>query len=388
MRRSDFYVKLTTAIMFVAVVSYIGVYVYNGIVKSYETTTAIPYTIEQTFSTQGYVIRTETVLTDPGLVALPIVGEGEKVASGQAIAVLHTSREALEIASEIRALRLLISQLETPGSTVAAESSRLQCVMDLSKAVQHRDFSRLDELTLSIETNIFSSSDALMADLPDMKARLEHLEALAFGIRTIYAPFSGTFSQSVDGYEHINPDMVFDIMPDGLSELFAAPFGLIGASKLVTEFKWYYAAVMNSNEASYLSEGQQIAIQMAGSYNSTMDMLVERIGRREGDSCVVLFSSSRNIHEIAHLRQLRGEVIFNVISGIRVPKEAIHLDDYGNTFMYLQTGVRAERVSVEILIETGDSYLVRDGAQSGTPLRIGSTIIVRANDLFDGKIVA
>jgi hypothetical protein len=36
---------------------------------------------------------------------------------------------------------------------------------------------------------------------------------------------------------------------------------------------------------------------------------------------------------------------------------------------------------------TGDSYLVRDGAESGTPLRAGSTIIVKANDLYDGKVV-
>lgn len=103
--------------------------------------------------------------------------------------------------------------------------------------------------------------------------------------------------------------------------------------------------------------------------------------------CVVLFSSDRGVHDIASLRGLRADVVFDVISGIRVPKEAIHIED-GVTYVFLQTGVRAERVRVEILLESGDSYLVRDGAASGTPLRAGSTIIVRANNLYHGKIVA
>jgi len=117
-------------------------------------------------------------------------------------------------------------------------------------------------------------------------------------------------------------------------------------------------------------------------------MFVESIGRREDDSCVVLFSSDRFIHNIAPLRQLRAEVVYNTVTGIRVPKEAVHLDDDGTIYIFLQTGARAERVNVEIILITGDSYLVRDGAESGTPLRAGSTIIVRANNLFHGKVVA
>jgi len=118
-------------------------------------------------------------------------------------------------------------------------------------------------------------------------------------------------------------------------------------------------------------------------------MLVESIGRREEGMCVVLFSSDRGIHDVAPLRSLRADIVFGEVSGIRVPKEAIHLDDDNNTFIYLQTSGYAEMVEVEILRVTGDSYLVRDGAESNppTPLRVDSIIIVKANDLYHGKIV-
>ena len=116
MKRSDFFIKLVTAVLFCAVVCYIGVYIYGAAKKTYETTTAIRYTVERSFPTQGYIVRSETAMTDSGLVVLPIVGEGEKVASGQAIAVEYMSNSALEIASEIRALRLMISRLEAASN--------------------------------------------------------------------------------------------------------------------------------------------------------------------------------------------------------------------------------------------------------------------------------
>ena len=116
-------------------------------------------------------------------------------------------------------------------------------------------------------------------------------------------------------------------------------------------------------------------------------MLVEDVGRRENNQSVVIFSSVVGIHDVAALRSLRADLVLGTTSGIRVPKEAIHLDDDGTTYLFLQSGARAERVNVEILHEAGDGYLIRDGAETGTPLRIGAIIIVRANDLFHGKIV-
>jgi len=350
------------------------------------TTVALSYSVEETFTAQGYIVRSETVITDSGNAVLPVVREGEKVASGQAVAVEYMNNEALETASEIRALKLRIEKLETPG--VVAEATRLESVMALSAAVHSGDLSRLDELSLRIETYIFAESYDSEAELPGLRSRLETLENRNAGMRTVYAPVSGIFSQVVDGYERITPGALNDITPEMLAELFSFRSGPSGAGKLVTEFKWYYAAVMDAAEAQRLPLRQPITLQFTGAYNAGVQMFVEHIGRREDGECVVLFTSDVSVHEIAALRSLRAEVVYGVVTGIRVPKEAIHLDDDGKTFIYLQTGVRAERVDVQILHEYGESYIVRDGIETGSPLRAGSTIIVRANNLFHGKIVA
>ena len=384
MKRSDFFIRLTTGVLFLAVACYIGVYLYNAFVNTYETIPAIRYSIEETLTAQGYIVRTESVLDDVGATVLPIVGEGEKVAAGQEIAVEYLSVDALEMASEMRALRLKIAQLEsTRGNNDAASFG---AVVELSSIVNSNDLRRLDEAVLNIEASVFGGE----TDISILQSRLEELEGRSANTRIVIAQVSGTFSHVVDGFESITPDIIYTAMPTELSALFRYPDGVSGTGKLITEFKWYFAAIMDYEEASQLSTGQTKTVQFYGAFNAEIDMLVESIGRREDEVCVVLFSSDRGLHDIAPLRSLRADIVFGEVTGIRVPKEAIHLDDEGNTFIYLQTSGYAEEVAVEILKETGDSYLVRDGEETNppTPLRVDSIIIVRANNLYHGKVVS
>jgi len=382
MKRSDFFIRLTTGVLFLAVACYAGVSLYNAFVNTYTTTPAISYAIEETLSADGFIIRTETVLEyDVGAV-LPIVGEGEKVAAGQAIAIEYLSRDALEIASEIRSLRLRLAQLESARG--ANDQAGFDAVIELSSAVSNNDLRRLDEITLIVETNIFS----IETDVSSLQNRLDELENSYAGTRIIIAQISGTFSHVVDGFEHTRPEMLFTMSPEEFLDHFSTPSGIYGTGKLITEFKWYYAAIMDHEDAVYLSENEIKKVQFFGAYNAEVEMKIERISRRDGDSCLVLFSSDRGIHEVAPLRALRADVVSGVISGIRVPKQAIHLDDNNSTFLYLQTSGFAERVDVEILTEIGDSYLVRDGAETGSPLRVDSIIIVKANNLYHGKVVS
>ncbi|MCL2226028.1 MAG: hypothetical protein FWB97_00130 [Oscillospiraceae bacterium] len=389
MKRSDFFIRLTTGVLFLAVVSYIGIYIYNAVANTFVTTPAISYSIEETFPAEGFIIRTEAVLADfSGNTVLPIVGEGERVANGQAVAVEYLTREALEAAGEIRSLQMRIAQLEAAGSGRASDTARLESVMNLSWAVRNGDMSRLDEMALNIETLVFDIGGSSEAGLDTLRANLEALQRRNTGVRTLFAPFSGTFSQVVDGFEHVEPRTLNDISPTGLGELFESPSRVTGVGKLVTSFKWYFAAVMDAEDARRLRIGNQVTLQLSDAFHADKSMLVESISRRDDDGMsVVVFSSDRGIHDVVGLRRMSAEIVFDVISGIRVPKEALHLDDDGTLFIFLQTGARAERVNIEVIREYGDVFLVRDGIETGSPLRSGSTIIVRANNLYHGKVV-
>ena len=386
MKRSDLFIRLTAAVLLIAVASYVGVLIYNALMTTFITREAIGYTIEETIPLQGYLVRTEEVLTDAGISILPIVREGERVASNQAIAVELFHYDAREIAAEIREINMRIAQLEALGGNI--DEAGFSSVRNLAQAVQSSDLSRLDELALSVQTHVFTGGRNVSEDnLLQLNARLEMLEGMSAGMRTVHSPRSGTFSQTIDGFEHISPADLEFILPSELEELFSVPVVYVGAGKLVTHHKWYFVTIMDSADSARISVGRRMTIHFSGAYHAEFDMLVESVGRREGDRSVVVFSSVIGLHDIAALRHLRADLVFGSLSGIHIPRAAIHLDDDGTTYIFLQSGVRAERVDVEILREVGDGYLVRDGAETGSPLRVGATIIVRANNLYHGRVV-
>jgi len=388
MKRSDFFIKIITAVLFLAVVAYIGISIYSSLMNTVVTMPAISYSVEETLPANGFIVRTETVLHETGRDALPIVSDGVRVARGQPVAVEYLTSSALETASEIRSLRMRIAQLEAAVGSRAVETSRLNSVLELSQAVSGGDLSRLDELIVNIETLVFESELPDEAGLASMRARLSSLERRNDGVRTFLSPYSGTFSHVIDGFEHISPGDLSELMPDELEELFENPSRAVGAGKLVTSIRWFFASVMYAEDAFRLRTEQQVTLQFSGAFHYDKLMTVESVGRADADGmAVVVFSSDRGLHDIAHLREVRADVIFDTITGIRLPKEAIHLDSDGSLYVFIQTGVRAERVNVEILAEYGDIYLIPDGLHTGSALRPGSTIIVRGNNLYHGRVV-
>jgi len=381
MKRSDFFIRLTTAVLFLAITTYIGVYLYNAITNTFVTETAIRYSLEETLPVEGFIIRTETVLYDTGASVLPVVGEGERVGVGQAVAIEFMTAQALETASEIRSLNMQITQLESNRNVTDAE--HMETIRELSTAVNTMDLRRLEEISMNIETTIFD----VATDIETLRSRLEELELRNDGTRIVTAPVSGTFTHVVDGFEHVTPDIIAGTSPSELRAHFETPGSTSGAGKLVTAFKWYFAAIINHEDAIRLSTGNRVTVSFSGVFQGDKEMLVESISRREGDQSLVLLSSDRGIHYTVTLREVRAEIVTSVTSGIRVPMEAIHLDENGTTFVFLQTSAYAERVDVEILGETGDVFIVRDGIETGSPLRAESTIIVRGNNLYHGKVV-
>lgn len=391
MKKRSYYMKFVTAVLFLIVVVYFSFYIANALRNTFATMTAVSYTVELTLPTEGFVVRTESVIHDTSEMMLPLVREGERVRYGQDIAVEYLTISAIEIASEIRTLRLVLAQHEESTGAAASAMGGFQSIMDLSRAVQSGNLNHLDELSLRIESTIFGSTLLSEQEVHEMRARLSLLERQRHGMRIINAPASGFFSQVTDGFEHIGPSDVRYLSPTELMELFAMPSPAVGTEgaeiKLITEFRWYYAAIMNGDDAVRLALGRTFPIQFMGAFQSTVDMRVERISRREDGRAMVLFSTNRGIHNITMQRELQAEVLFGSITGIRVPKEAVHLDDNGITHIFLQTGARAERVNIDILTVSGGHYIVLDGTYNNTPLRAGSTIIVRANNIYDGRIV-
>lgn len=116
-------------------------------------------------------------------------------------------------------------------------------------------------------------------------------------------------------------------------------------------------------------------------------MLVESISPAEDGLCAVVFSSDKYMQDVAALRGATAEIVFGTLTGISVPREAVHVvtdEDQIENVVYVLQGISAVEVPVNIIAENGDYYMVeetRDG------LRVGDIIIVRAKELYPGAVV-
>ena len=160
---------------------------------------------------------------------------------------------------------------------------------------------------------------------------------------------------------------------------FLADFG-----KLISGIKWYYATTVDTKTAKKLEQQGKATLDFSKTYNASVQMTVEKIGPVEDGRCVAVFSCKNGLHELTAIRDATADIVFSRMSGIRVPKESIHLDADGNAFVYVLLGMQAEKAEVTILSESGEYYLVRSESPK---LTVGAMVIERANDVTDGKVV-
>ena len=390
MERSDSLIKFVSIAVLTALIIYIAISFYRSKTDPFQTVEAAAFELSESMESHGFAVRQEDVISASGNVAV-IISDGQKVSAGQVIAFRYNGAQAMERAQEMNDIRMRISQLNAALAGKTNQELAEESVLELSRAVSSGDLSELYSLSLNLDTYIISGQDIAPedqeAEIATLQAQLQDLMAeSASDTERIDAKAEGTFTSAVDGFESITPDMLEDLSPDGLREIFSSPdmMELNPIGKLITGIRWYYAAIVEEDAAVWLSPGDTVRLDFTRTYSASLDMTVESVGDSHDGECVIVFSCDRFMQNVASLRELTATIVFESLSGIRVPKEAVHLDEEGDTLVYILEGLQASAVYVDIIAESGDYYMVEE---TGEGLRTGDQIITRANNLYDGAVV-
>jgi hypothetical protein len=143
---------------------------------------------------------------------------------------------------------------------------------------------------------------------------------------------------------------------------------------------------MDTADAEKLRDNKTASVRFINSYSAVLNMSVSAIGSDENGQTVVLFSSKSHLYDLTAPRELSALIVFDRETGLSIPKEAVHTDA-DKPYIYLLTGLQAEKVPVDIIGERDGKMVVRDGAESKTVLRAGAQVIVKGKDLYDGKVI-
>lgn len=233
--------------------------------------------------------------------------------------------------------------------------------------------------------------------IPRPKARAvpiaEDGQALAAGAQLavcgdqfILAPAAGIYLRETDGFEHLSPQAPTDITPAALNTLLQTPAaGTPDLGKIIVGSGWLFAASADAQWAEQLQEGSSAVLNVQTETPFSLTATVLHISPAENGRCVVVFRCIDHLRSTAHLRQLSVTLTDTVLQGLRIPTQAVHIDEAGS-FVYKHSASRAEKTYVTILSENSDFTVVsRDS--SAHALHAGDTIIISAPNLTDGRLI-
>ncbi len=422
MKQGTLITRIVMTILFAGVVLYLAIYAFQRLSDPVTFTMAYQDTLNDSVQSVGVVVRQEQVLASGTAIMDVLPEEGERVAAGEAVAILYQSTDALERMKQLESLTQEREQLGyalTSGGDLEdaakLEQQIVQSILDLRTSAVSGDLSSLESETLALRSQVLrhafaysasgDSTAALSETISTLDAQIAQLRSqVATGTTPVYAPCSGLFSGQTDGLEE-------SLTPAGLETISAAQVRELAArgtspldgavGKLVTGDRWYLAAVVGDEVAQRLQPGDSVTVAFSRDFTGRSDMRVERVGQPQAEGHVLILSSNRDLREVTLLRGQSVEIIFRSYTGIRVPKQALRLEARPQAspavdgqapdqrlVVYALVGAQAESKPVDIVREGSDYYLVAPSADAGERvLRAGDEIIVTCPDLYDGKVV-
>lgn len=402
MKQGKFYTKLILWIFLAAVVCYFGYAVFSTIYAPLTTVTAIEYEAGTGSYTTGYVVRDEMVVRSAyGITAL-LVSEGERVSRGQALATGYRDESAQARQAEIETLEGQLEQL-TFASSYSADAAG-QAVLeaeistqltDLSQYLARGDMNSVRDRTAALKGLIIrrmsteEENAALDQQIEALQTEIAALQADAhYDTTLVTAGKSGTFSGTVDGYETVlTVDFLSTVTVSSLAAVqpIDPPEDAVG--RLISGNTWYYVTVVPADQTASVETGDQVPVTFASQFYESIPMTVERLGEEQQGERIIVLSCDKYMQDATLLRQQSADIVFSSYAGLRVPKEAIRVDEDGQVGVYVLEGSNAVWKSVNILHDNGETYVVELDKSSVDNLWPGDEIIVAGRDLYDGKVV-
>ena len=415
MKQGNWVARVVMVLLAVGLLCYMGFYIWDSFNAPFTTTYAYAYTQDDGVQADGVLVREELVLPAQSGILEVTRGEGEKVGVGQTVAYVYRDEQTMEVESEIQALRQEIQLLDDAltgqedGTAGRLDDGVLQALAQLRSSVAAGDLGELEEQVLAVKSGVLQreytygeglSLTDLTLQRQQLAKQVQQLNSQISGATSrVRASQAGVFSSRLDGYEGVLTPQA--LLTQDLSALLSAvPEAVDTASpgKLIVSNTWYFAARLEGltqEQADRLGEGKSYTLRFSGDFDQDISMKLERLERGTDGSWLAVFSTDRYLSQTTLLRRQTAQLIFSSVSGLRVPKQAVRMETTEGEDgaveqrlgVYALVSGRAEFKQVEILREGTDYYVVQ-AAQSGSRgLRAGDEILLRATDLYDGKLL-
>ena len=388
----------------IMVISQVSIYFSSPI----KTEVATLYTATESISFKGIYVR------DEKLVSYNVAGiinythsDGSKISKNAVIAQVYRNRSDIALRKQIEDLQTQREVLADAETLVGADTSQLESFSNQigekhSKLMEHlyrgeyaaASSLKNDILNLQSKREIVKGTETSYdGRISELDAQIERLSAQITSIPyDITIPETGYFISKVDGYEDkLNSQTVFDLTAEDIERITSAepraenPTGVIG--KLVSDYTWYMAAILDTVKLGTVFEGAQITLRI-GSSNQNVKAEIVSLRRLEDGRSIAVFKCDMFLADFIDSRVAQAKLLLEDYSGINIPNSALRIsDEDGSVGVYIQDGIVAKFRKVRQILSKEEYTLVADTSGEDGYLSLYDTIIVEGRDLHEGRII-
>lgn len=412
MKSKDRLLKVLSILAAVVIVVFFASEIYSLSARSYSTQIVYEQTVLDTIDARMFVIREETVLTVPTSgVTVPMADNAERVSKGSSIAAVFSSEEAAENYVELQALENKLETYQKIDGQLRLSNIDLDKLTDeinsefktILNCSYNNDFSGLSESKLSFSEKIsrkqisFDKEVDCADKIAQLQKEISALSANSVPSQIITAEASGYYVNKEDGFENIlSVENINDLTAEQLNEALDSEkkeptSGSIG--KIIDGYNWYIAAVIDSAHASSFEKGKSVSLIFGDSDEDAVSTYLHSVKKIDDTESLIIFRCTLMNEELASLRKINGKIVISDFTGLKVNRDAVRLDENGNTGVYVRRGNIVNFRSLNI-IHSEDSFVIaaKPSDDSGielpyTHLKQYDEVIISGKELKDGMVI-
>ena len=412
MKSKDRLLKVLSAFAALIIVLFFASEIYNLTTKSFMTQIVYEQTVLDTVDARMFVIREETVLTVPASgVTVPLADNAERVSKGSAIAAVFMSEESAENYVELQSLQNKLSAYQKIDGQLRLANIDLEKLNDeinsefkeILDCSYNNDFENLDEYKLALSEKLSRKQISLDKDvdctqkIASLQNEIAALSASSTPSQIITAEASGYYVSKEDGFENvISVENIDNLTEDDLktaleSEEKESTVGSIG--KIIDGYNWYVATIVESVHASAFSKDKPITLIFGDSEEDSVSTHLHSVKKVNDKESLVIFRCTLMNEKLSSLRKINGKIVINNFTGLKVDRDAVRLDESGNTGVYVRRGNIVNFRSINI-VYSEDSFVVavKPGENSDidlsyTHLKQYDEVVISGKELKDGMVI-
>ena len=412
MKGNERLLKILAAASAVIIVIYFAAEMYSLTSRTYTTETIYEQTVLETIDAKMYVIRDETLLnTKSSGVTVPLAENGERVSKGSTIAAIFSSESAAEnyvnadsLEEKLYSYQKIDNQLKLDNVDVNRLNDEINNSFNsMLDAVYCNDYSdlsgdkllfteKLSRKQISLDKEVDCSSQ-----VAELQSEITALRQSSSPSEIISAQSAGYYVSKVDGYENVLTSAdIENLTKDKLDDAFKAkktdaPEGSIG--KIIDGYNWYVATIIDSAKFSEITDGKTVSLIFSESGEETVSTYIHSIKAVNSKKSLVVFRCNLMNDKLTELRVVNGKIVINEYTGLKVSRDAVRLDEEGNSGVYVRRGNIVNFRSLNILYSE-DSFVIASRPPENSDIKLAHThaklydeVIISGKELKDGMVI-